>query len=189
VLATHKTLFEAYTLGGQDRAQTAPNLASQGRRLFAHPMTRKPPSITLGMGRTRADDGETRRVMGFCLRILLDGNGRPSWSCMPSWRSAPHQRQLAATDKRNIHRVDAGVEPSRQGHLTPISGLRRRPLAAIGSQACRPRAGSMAGAPSANKVLGTFSDPLQRATGIRSSTARREGRPRSARLAESVRAE
>jgi len=39
VLSTHKTLFEAiYPWAGQDRAQTAPNIAvSRGDVLFAHP--------------------------------------------------------------------------------------------------------------------------------------------------------
>jgi len=82
VLRTHKTLFEAmYPWAGQDRAQTAPDIAvSRGSVLFAHPKyIRNAIDHALKLGNDpkamRAKAGE---VMGYLAygHPFLDGNGR-----------------------------------------------------------------------------------------------------------------
>ena len=82
VLATHKTLFgHMYPWAGQDRGQTAPNLAvSRGPVLFAHPED-APRAVEHALrladepGAMRERPGE---IMGFLAYAhpFLDGNGR-----------------------------------------------------------------------------------------------------------------
>nr|WP_283812765.1 Fic family protein [Bradyrhizobium tropiciagri] len=82
VLATHETLFEAmYPWAGQDRLQTAPNIAvGRGGVLFAHPKSIQGAiEYALKLG----NDAETMRrkpgeVMGYLAHghPFLDGNGR-----------------------------------------------------------------------------------------------------------------
>ncbi|SDI08367.1 cell filamentation protein [Bradyrhizobium sp. Rc2d] len=82
VLITHKTLFEAmYPWAGQDRLQTAPNIAvSRGGILFAHPgYIQNAIEHALKLG----NDSNTMRekpgeVMGYLAHghPFLDGNGR-----------------------------------------------------------------------------------------------------------------
>ncbi|TWC00654.1 cell filamentation protein [Bradyrhizobium macuxiense] len=82
VLTTHKTLFEAmYPWAGQDRLQTAPDIAvSRGGVLFAHPNSiQNAIEYALKLG----NDSKTMRekpgeVMGYLAygHPFLDGNGR-----------------------------------------------------------------------------------------------------------------
>jgi cell filamentation protein len=82
VLGTHKILFEAvYPWAGQDRLQTAPDLAiSRGPVLFAHPQDIRPAvEFALNRGQDKkvmaAKPGE---IMGYLAYAhpFLDGNGR-----------------------------------------------------------------------------------------------------------------
>jgi cell filamentation protein len=82
VLGTHKILFEAvYPWAGQDRLQTAPDLAiSKGSVLFAHPQDIRPAAefaLNRGQGKKvmAAKPGE---IMGYLAYAhpFLDGNGR-----------------------------------------------------------------------------------------------------------------
>jgi cell filamentation protein len=82
VLRAHKTLFEdAYPWAGQDRAQTAPNLAvSKGEVLFAHPEhAQRAVEYALKLGNDAKTMAEKPgEVMGHLAygHPFLDGNGR-----------------------------------------------------------------------------------------------------------------
>ena len=82
VLGTHKTLFEAvYPWAGQDRTQTAPDIAVvKGNVLFAHPADiRTAIDIALRDGSDRDFMGtKPGEVMGYLAygHPFLDGNGR-----------------------------------------------------------------------------------------------------------------
>jgi cell filamentation protein len=82
VLSTHKMLFEAmYPWAGQDRAQTAPDIAvSRGGVLFAHPgAIRSAVEYALKLGNDPASMRERPgEVMGYLAygHPFLDGNGR-----------------------------------------------------------------------------------------------------------------
>jgi len=105
VLSTHNTLFEAmYPWAGQDRAQTAPNIAvSRGSVLFAHPKyiqnaIEHAPKLGNDPKAMREKAGE---VMGYLAHghpswTAMDA---PSWSFTPSWLSVP---ALASIGPRRI---------------------------------------------------------------------------------------
>ena len=82
VLSTHKILFEAmYPWAGQDRTQTAPDIAvSRGRVLFAHPKyIRNAIEHALKLGNDpKAMRHKPGEVMGYLAHghPFLDGNGR-----------------------------------------------------------------------------------------------------------------
>jgi len=82
VLSTHKTLFEAmYPWAGQDRTQTAPNIAvSRGSVLFAHPKyIQNAIEHALKLGNDpKAMREKAGEVMGYLAHghPFLDGNGR-----------------------------------------------------------------------------------------------------------------
>ena len=88
VLDTHKTLFEAvYPRAGQDRAQTAPDIAVSKRDvLFAHPKDARA-AVEYGL-RLGHDKGfipnKPGEVMGYLAygHPFPDGNGRTIMSCL-----------------------------------------------------------------------------------------------------------
>jgi cell filamentation protein, protein adenylyltransferase len=82
VLETHRVLFEAvYPWAGQDREQTAPDLAvSKGGVLFAHPKDIRPAieyALKYGQGK-KVMASKPGEVMGYLAygHPFLDGNGR-----------------------------------------------------------------------------------------------------------------
>jgi len=82
VLATHRVLFDAiYPWAGQDRTQTAPDIAvSKGGVLFAHPNDIRPAvDYALKQGQDKAFmASKPGEVMGYLAHghPFLDGNGR-----------------------------------------------------------------------------------------------------------------
>jgi cell filamentation protein len=82
VLATHRVLFDAvYPWAGQDRTQTAPDIAvSKGSVLFAHPNEIRPAvDYALKHGRDKAFmAAKPGELMGYLAygHPFLDGNGR-----------------------------------------------------------------------------------------------------------------
>ena len=173
VLATHKTLFkDVYPWAGQDRAQTAPNIAvSKGTVLFAHPDDAKPAvDHALRMGQDKALMAERPgEVMGYLAYAhpFLDGNGRTILAVhVELAERAGIGIDWAATDKAAyLTALTRELNHPGKGHLDAYL----KPF--VGAAVGRDRlSGHVAGAPDifanpdeplgANEVLGNFSDPV-----------------------------
>lgn len=175
VLATHNVLFgDIYPWAGQDRAQTAPNLAvSRGPVLFAHPND-APRAVehALSMGRDpltmRERPGE---VMGFLAygHPFLDGNGRTIMvvhtelaqraGVAVDWSATDKDQYLAALtrelQKPGHGHLDAYLKPF-IGRAIGREGLPRHVAGARGIDGMRSAAAA------GDEVSGSFSDaPLQ----------------------------
>jgi cell filamentation protein len=176
VLDTHKTLFEdVYPWAGQDRAQTAPEIAvSKGSVLFAHPNHAKiavEHALRMGQDKTLMADmpGE---VMGYLAygHPFLDGNGRTIMVVHSELAErAGISVDWAATDKAEyLTALTCELNSPGKGYLDAYL----KPLVgpAIGWERLAShvaRTSGLAGNPkealAANEVLGKFSDPVLQA--------------------------
>jgi cell filamentation protein len=172
ILDTHKTLFkDVYPWAGQDRAQTAPDIAvSKGTVLFAHPNDARPAvEHALRMGQDKAlmadKPGE---IMGYLAYAhpFLDGNGRTVLTVhVVLAERAGISIDWAATDKAEyLAALTRELDHPGKGHLDAYlkpfvgSALGRERLS--GHIARAPGLGGNSREPeSGNEVLGTFSDP------------------------------
>ena len=173
ILDTHKTLFkDVYPWAGQDRAQTAPNIAvSKGTVLFAHPDDAKPAvdhALRLGQDTTLMAH-RPGEVMGYLAYAhpFLDGNGRTILAVHVElaeragisidWAATDKAAYLTALTRELNHpgkgHLDAYLKPfvgaalgrdRLSGHVAAAPGLRGNPDEPLG----------------ANEVLGSFSDPV-----------------------------
>ena len=122
VLDTHKTLFkDVYPWAGQDRAQTAPNIAvSKGTVLFAHPDDAKPAvehALRMGQDRKLMAD-RLGEVMGYLAygHPFLGGMAGQFWPCTSNLPNARVSASIGRQPTRQlISPLDARVEQSRQG--------------------------------------------------------------------------
>ena len=185
VLNTHKILFESvYPWAGQDRKQTAPNIAvSKGSILFAHPDDAKTAvehALRIGantdfMGRAPGE------VMGYLAygHPFLDGNGRTIMVIHAELaQRAGISIDWAATSKfEYLTSLTRELENPGKGYLDIY-------LAPFLSGAVGPGhlANHLAGAPGLdggseqpfNKVLGRFDDPILKARYEKQEQQRRE---------------
>ena len=173
VLDTHKTLFkDVYPWAGQDRAQTAPNIAvSKGTVLFAHPDDAKPAvehALRMGQDRKLMAD-RLGEVMGYLAygHPFLDGNGRTILAVhvelaeragiSVDWAATGKAAYLTALTRELNNpgkgHLDAYLKPfvgpaigrnRLSGHVARAPGLRGNPDEPLG----------------ANEGLGNFSDPV-----------------------------
>jgi cell filamentation protein len=189
VLDTHKTLFgDLYPWAGQDRAQTAPDIAvSKGNLLFAHPNDAKiavEHALQLGQDKVlmARKPGE---VMGYLAygHPFLDGNGRTIMVVHAEMaQRARVSLDWAATNKleyltaltRELDRpgkgyLDAYLRPFVReavgqdclaGHVAKTRGLDGDPNQPL----------------SPTKVLGRFSDPALQARYAQQELRREDGR-------------
>lgn len=172
ILDTHKILFrDVYPWAGQDRAQTAPDIAvSKGSVLFAHPDDAKAAvDYALRIGQDRAlMAARPGEVMGYLAygHPFLDGNGRTILTAhvvlaeragiSVDWAATDKGAYLAAlTDELNHPgkgRLDAYLKPflgSAIGRERLLGHIARAP--GLGGDPAEPQSG--------NEVLGAFSDP------------------------------
>ena len=172
ILDTHKTLFkDVYPWAGQDRAQTAPDIAvSKGTVLFAHPNDAKPAvEHALRMGQDKAMMADKPgEIMGYLAYAhpFLDGNGRTILTVhVVLAERAGISIDWAATDKAAyLAALTRELDQPGKGHLDAYlkpfvgSALGRERLS--GHIARAPGLGGNPREPeSGNEVLGTFSDP------------------------------
>lgn len=172
ILETHKTLFrDVYPWAGQDRAQTAPNIAvSKGTVLFAHPDDAKAAvDYALRMAQDKAVMADKPgEIMGYLAysHPFLDGNGRTILTAhVELAERAGISINWAATDKRDYltaltselthpgkGNLDAYLKPfvgpalgreRLSGHITRAPGLAGNSKESLG----------------ANEVLGSFNEP------------------------------
>ncbi len=169
VLNTQKTLFEAvYPWAGQDRAQTAPDIAvSKGSVLFAHPNdARVSVKHTVKIGQDRVFiAGKPREVMGYLAHghPFLDGNGRTIMTVHAELaQRAAISIDWAATDKVDyltafIRELDTPGRGYLDAYLKPFIRV------AVGRDQLAShviRTPGLDGRPhTANKDLGRFGDP------------------------------
>ena len=176
VLETHKILFEAvYPWAGQDRAQTAPNIAvSKGRVLFAHPEDARPAvehALRIGQdkGFMATKPGE---VMGFLAygHPFLDGNGRTIMTVHAELaQRAGIGIDWPATDKTEyLTALTHELTRPGKGHLDAYLSAFLR--GAIGGNRLKNHLtqtrgldGSAAASLGANEVLGSVDDPALKA--------------------------
>jgi cell filamentation protein len=168
VLETHKILFgDMYPWAGQDRSQTAPDLAiSKGSVFFAHPNdTKIAVDHALRMGEDKAVmAAKPGEVMGYLAygHPFLDGNGRAIMVVHTELAErAGISIDWAATDKvEYLTALTREMDSPGKGHLDaylkPFVGV------AIGRDGL---ASHVARAPgldgnAQNEVLGKFSDPV-----------------------------
>ena len=172
VLETHKILFEAvYPWAGQDRLQTAPDLAvSKGSVLFARPMDiQRAVDWALEHGQDKkfvtAKPGE---VMGYLAygHPFLDGNGR---TIMVVHGVLAHRAGFsidwAATRKSDyLSALTNELDSPGKGHLdTYLKPFVRDAVTEDGLAITIAQAPGLDGGVELNEVLGNMNDPALRA--------------------------
>lgn len=176
VLATHKTLFgDVYSWAGQDRAQTAPNLAvNRGEVLFAHPLD-APRAVehALRLGHDAVAMVERPgEVMGFLAygHPFLDGNGRTIMvvhtelaqraGISIDWGATDKDSYLSALT-RELQKPGQGILDA---YLKPFIGpaIGREGLTQHLAQA-RGLDGGRSSVAAGNEVSGDFADPALQA--------------------------
>ena len=168
VLDTHKALFgDMYPWAGQDRSQTAPELAiSKGSVLFAHPDDAKVAvDHALRMGQDKAImAAKPGEVMGYLAygHPFLDGNGRTIMVVHTELAErAGISIDWAATDKvEYLTALTKELDSPGKGHLDAY--LKPFVGPAVGRDSL---ASHVSGAPGLdgneqNEVAGKFSDPV-----------------------------
>ena len=172
VLDTHKTLFEAiYPWAGQDRAQTAPDIAvSKGEVLFAHPKdARAAVEYGLRLGHDKnLMPNKPGEVMGYLAygHPFLDGNGRTIMVVHTELaQRAGIAIDWAATDKvAYLAALTHELDSPGKGHLDNYLKRYMRPAVGhenLASHIAQTR--GLDGNPDqplgSNEVLGRFSEP------------------------------
>ncbi len=195
VLATHKILFgDMYPWAGQDRAQTAPDLAvSRGPVLFAHPQdAARAVEHALSMAHEPATMRERPgEIMGFLAygHPFLDGNGRTIMVVHTELaQRAGFSIDWSATDKAGyLGALTRELQKPGRGHLDAY--LKPFIREAVGCEALAhhvTRAHGLDGARSppraSNEVSGSFADPALQARYQQQEEQR--GQSYSARQAE-----
>jgi cell filamentation protein len=189
VLDTHKALFgDLYPWAGQDRAQTAPDIAvSKGNLLFAHPNDAKiAVEHALQMGRDK--DLMARKpgeVMGYLAygHPFLDGNGRTIMVVHAEMaQRAGVSLDWAATNKvEYLTALTNELDSPGKGYLhTYLKPFVRE---AVGQDSLAGHVGKTRGLDgdpnqplSPSEVLGRFSDPALRVRYAQQELRREAGR-------------
>jgi cell filamentation protein len=176
VLGTHKTLFgDMYPWAGQDRAQTAPDIAvSKGSVLFAHPDdARAAVEYALRLGHDKELMTEKPgEVMGYLAygHPFLDGNGRTIMVVHTDLaQRAGVSIDWAATNKTEyLTALTHELEKPGKGHLDNY--LKPFVKEAVGHKNLSRHVTQIHGLDgdrnqplNANEVLGRFSDPVLQA--------------------------
>lgn len=172
VLHTHKLLFgDVYPWAGQDRAQTAPDIAvSKGNVLFAHPKDAKVAvEYALKIGSDKACmANKPGEVMGYLAygHPFLDGNGRTIMVVHAELaQRAGISIEWAATTKiEYLTALTREIESPGEGHLDAyLKPFLREALGAerlVGHVVSTRGLEGRSDEPAAdNKVLGNVSDP------------------------------
>jgi cell filamentation protein len=172
VLGTHKILFEAvYPWAGQDRLQTAPDLAiSKGPVLFAHPHDIRPAvEFALNSGQdNKVMTSKPGEIMGYLAysHPFLDGNGRTIMivHAVMAQRSG-FSINWAATDKAAyLSALTKELDEPGKGHLDAyLKPFIREAVPAHGLADIIALAPGLDGNDEQNMVLGKVDEPALKA--------------------------
>lgn len=190
VLNTHRILFEdVYPWAGQDRAQTAPDIAvSRGPVLFAHPSdARAAVEYALKLGQNTAlMASKPGEVMGYLAygHPFLDGNGRTIMTVHAELaQRASISIDWASTGKLNyLTALTRELEAPGKGHLDAY--LKPFILTAVGHDHLAGHVTRTSGLDgksqqpaNATEILGRFSDPAIQSRYELQQQRRRESDP------------